>query len=233
MRPLPIRVRLTAWYFGVLAAAFALFGAVAFFAMRQSIQATVDESLRDRAAGIQALMEQILPEGPERLEDELREHSELREEGDLSQVCDQGGHWIYRSQLMKRYDVPVLETPNHKLYNFERQGVPLRVLATTVYFASRAYGVQVAAPMDDFNDALNHFRSVLLLLTPLLLLVASAGGYWMSRRALAPVDEITQAAQRISSRNLSSRLAVPQSRDELQQLSETLNGMLERLEAAF
>jgi heavy metal sensor kinase len=233
MRPLPIRVRLTAWYFGVLAAAFALFGAVAFFAMRQSIQATVDESLRDRAAGIQALMEQILPEGPERLEDELREHSELREEGDLSQVCDQGGHWIYRSQLMKRYDVPVLETPNHKLYNFERQGVPLRVLATTVYFASRAYSVQVAAPMDDFNDALNHFRSVLLLLTPLLLLVASAGGYWMSRRALAPVDEITQAAQRISSRNLSSRLAVPQSRDELQQLSETLNGMLERLEAAF
>ncbi len=38
MRPLPIRVRLTAWYFGVLAVAFALFGAVAFFAMRQSIQ---------------------------------------------------------------------------------------------------------------------------------------------------------------------------------------------------
>ncbi len=55
----------------------------------------------------------------------------------------------------------------------------------------------------------------------------------MSRRALAPVDEITQGAERISSRNLSSRLTVPQSRDELQHLSETLNGMLERLEAAF
>jgi heavy metal sensor kinase len=87
--------------------------------------------------------------------------------------------------------------------------------------------------MDDFNEALDHFRGVLLLLIPMLLLLASAGGYWMSRRALAPVVQITQTAERIGSRDLSSRLAVPQSHDELQHLSETLNGMLERLEAAF
>jgi len=70
-------------------------------------------------------------------------------------------------------------------------------------------------------------------LMPLLLLLASVGGYWMSRQALRPVDEITQAAQRISHKSISSRLKVPQSRDELQRLSETLNGMLERLEGAF
>jgi len=66
MRPLPIRVKLTAWYFAVLAATFALFGTIAFFAMRKSIETTVDESLRDRASGIQELMERVLPEGPER-----------------------------------------------------------------------------------------------------------------------------------------------------------------------
>jgi heavy metal sensor kinase len=233
MKPLPIRIRLTAWYFAVLALSLALFGAVAFFSMRNSIETTVDESLRDRADGIQELMEHVLPEGPERLEDELREHSELRAEGDLSQVCDEGGRWIYRSPLMNRYEVPRLETSSPKLYNLERQGLPLRVLATTVRVAARTYRVQVASPMDDFNEALDHFRGVLLLLIPLLLLLASAGGYWMSRRALAPVLQITQTAESISSRNLSSRLAVPQSRDELQHLSETLNGMLERLEAAF
>ena len=95
MKPLPIRIRLTAWYFAVLALSLALFGAIAFFSMRRSIETTVDESLRDRADGIQELMEHVLPEGTERLEDELREHSELRAEGDLSQVCDQGGDWIY------------------------------------------------------------------------------------------------------------------------------------------
>ena len=177
MKPLPIKIRLTAWYFAVLALSLALFGAIAFFSMRRSIETTVDESLRDRADGIQELMEHVLPEGTERLEDELREHSELRAEGDLSQVCDQGGDWIYRSPLMKRYDVPWLETSSPRVYNLERQGLPLRVLATSVRFADHTYHVQVASPMDDFNEALDHFRGVLLLLIPLLLLLASAGGY--------------------------------------------------------
>ena len=81
MKPLPIRVKLTAWYSAVLGVTFALFGAVAFFGMQKSIETTVDESLRDRASGIQELMERVLSEGPERLGDELREHSELSEEG--------------------------------------------------------------------------------------------------------------------------------------------------------
>src|SRR5215471_1562584 len=132
MNPLPIRIRLTAWYFAVLALSLAVLGVVAFFSMRKSIETTVDESLRDRAAGIQEVMEHVLPEGPERLEDELREHSELREEGDLSQVWDQGGKWIYRSPLMRRYDVARVEMSGPRFYTLEGQGQPLRVLATTV-----------------------------------------------------------------------------------------------------
>jgi heavy metal sensor kinase len=64
------------------------------------------------------------------------------------------------------------------------------------------------------------------------LLAASAGGYWMSRRALAPVDEVTDAARLIGLQNLSVRLPVPHTGDELQRLSETWNRMLERLDSA-
>lgn len=96
-----------------------------------------------------------------------------------------------------------------------------------------SYRVQVAAPMDDFYDSLDRFKWVVVLLTPVLIVLGSAGGYWLSRRALSPVDGITRAAQDINSRNLSKRLEVPQSGDELQRLSETLNSMLQRLEAAF
>ena len=52
---------------------------------------------------------------------------------------------------------------------------------------------------------------------------------WLSRRALVPVDQITRAAEDINSHNLAKRLDVPQSGDELQRLSQTLNNMLERL----
>jgi heavy metal sensor kinase len=93
--------------------------------------------------------------------------------------------------------------------------------------------VQLAYPLDDFYEALARFRRVLFLSSPLLLLLASAGGYWLSRRALAPVDQIIREARSIGAQNLSSRLVVPHTRDELQRLSETLNGMLARLEQAF
>ncbi len=233
MKQLPIRLKLTAWYFAVLGVTLTLFGGIAYFAMQESIEATVDESLRDQAHGIRELMTQFLPEGTERVADELREHSELEEEGDLSQVSDEDGHWIYRSSLMERYGVPSTGIGKPALASLRLKDMPLRVLTSEAKLGGRTYRIQVAVPMDDFYDALDHFKWMLFLLSPLLLILASAGGYWMSRRALRPVDEINKGAQSITSKNLSSRLSVPQSHDELQRLSETLNAMLQRLESAF
>jgi signal transduction histidine kinase len=65
------------------------------------------------------------------------------------------------------------------------------------------------------------------------LLLASGAGYLMSRRALAPVDRITQTARSITGDDLSQRLAVPQTGDELERLSQTLNEMIARIESAF
>jgi len=87
--------------------------------------------------------------------------------------------------------------------------------------------------MDDFYEAQTRFRNLLLALIPLLLIVATSAGYWMSRRALAPVDRITTAAQQINVHNLSARLAVPDTSDELQRLAETLNAMLARIESSL
>jgi signal transduction histidine kinase len=76
------------------------------------------------------------------------------------------------------------------------------------------------------------FRQLVFLLIPAVLVVACAGGYWLSSRALRPVDEITTVAKSISLQNLSSRIAVPRTGDELQRMSETWNEVLERLDAA-
>ena len=68
---------------------------------------------------------------------------------------------------------------------------------------------------------------------PLLFLIAAAGGYWLSRRALAPVDSIVQTARAITGTNLDSRLKKLETGDELQRLSDTVNEMLDRIESAF
>jgi HAMP domain-containing protein len=83
----------------------------------------------------------------------------------------------------------------------------------------------MAAPMAEVYDILNDFKWDLVASIPVVLVLASAGGYWMNRRALAPVDGITSTARSISEHNLSMRLSIPATGDELQRLSETFNQM--------
>lgn len=73
----------------------------------------------------------------------------------------------------------------------------------------------------------------LLLGSPIMVVVAGAGGYFLARRALAPIDEITRTARRISVEDLSRRLDLPPSRDEVGRLAATFDDMLDRLEGAF
>jgi signal transduction histidine kinase len=95
-----------------------------------------------------------------------------------------------------------------------------------------SYTIQVATPLKEFYEVLERFRLILWFSAPLLLIGAGLEGYLISRRALKPVDQITTAAESISITNLSDRLEVPRSSDELQRLSETLNRMLARLDAS-
>jgi heavy metal sensor kinase len=68
---------------------------------------------------------------------------------------------------------------------------------------------------------------------PIIISIAVGSGYWLMRRSLSPVDEITRRAEGITSTNLSDRLPVIQTGDELERLSVSLNRMIERLDGAF
>jgi signal transduction histidine kinase len=59
------------------------------------------------------------------------------------------------------------------------------------------------------------------------------GAYFLAKRALAPIDTITQTAREISASELSARLNMPHAYQEVAQLAETFDQMLERLEASF
>jgi signal transduction histidine kinase len=59
------------------------------------------------------------------------------------------------------------------------------------------------------------------------------GGWWITRKALAPVTALTQAAEQKSDRNLSERLPVTGSGDELDRLTEVFNDMTSRLDGSF
>ena len=79
---------------------------------------------------------------------------------------------------------------------------------------------------------LNRLTRTLLTMIPIALLIAGAGGMFLTGRALAPIRAVTQAAGRIGVEDLSERLPV-RGKDEFAKLEETFNGMLARLEASF
>ena len=68
---------------------------------------------------------------------------------------------------------------------------------------------------------------------PAVGVVVFFGGMWLARRTVAPLAELSAAAERISARSPSERLPVPATQDEIAKLTEVLNRSFDRLQASY
>src|SRR5690348_4613001 len=106
------RFRLTAWYLAMLALGLGLFGIGSWYAMRVSVFHTIDEELAARIHGVASFMQlRIASLSPAEIRDEFREHS-LAPGGDLFQVRDSGGAWLYRSAVLEDNQIAI-RSPEH------------------------------------------------------------------------------------------------------------------------
>ena len=83
------------------------------------------------------------------------------------------------------------------------------------------------------TERLAQLRRLLLYTSLSAFAVFAVGVYILSRQVLLPVKKVTEAAAGVSSAELSQRVPVPKSRDEVQEMAVTLNHMLDRLEESF
>jgi heavy metal sensor kinase len=93
--------------------------------------------------------------------------------------------------------------------------------------------VAIGAPLGPNQRVLKDFTLVYVVIIPGALILGSFLGWVMAGRALTPVKDVAQAAQRISGSNLSLRIPTRQAGDELDYLILTFNRMIERLESSF
>lgn len=91
--------------------------------------------------------------------------------------------------------------------------------------------VQIPYPLTEMNRAITGLANAFMLLLPLALIGAAAGGYALTAAALSPVRRMAQAANRIDAQRLSERLPVA-GKDEFWNLARVINSMLDRLEDA-
>jgi heavy metal sensor kinase len=238
MKTLPIRLKLTLWYTSITCLTFLAAALAIYFTIRISVQRNADRELAVRFEGIRIFLQKADSYSTiEQLSHELQERGGVRLNGDPFQVVNQEGQWVYRPasvlqlNLPAEYPQPVSE--RYHLYTFESQGRKFRILAGTIRSSDQSYGVQIVSNITPIYDILSRILWVSLAGIPFILVVAGAGGYWLSKRAMQPVLHITQTAKNIGELNLAERLAVSPAHDELRELSETLNDMLRRLETAF
>jgi two-component system OmpR family sensor kinase len=109
----------------------------------------------------------------------------------------------------------------------------LRAYLRPLNVASQAYRLVVMQSLHPRRELLEDVRDTFLWIIPIVLVLASVGGYFLARKSLAPVVVMAMQAQNMGAQNLQGRLAVPNRRDELGQLALSFNQLLERLEQTF
>ncbi len=93
--------------------------------------------------------------------------------------------------------------------------------------------LQIAVPMTLLETQISKRLTLLELGIPFVLFIATLGGLFLSARALAPVKRMIDITENIKAGELSSRVPVPNAKDEIKKLALTLNAMLDRIQQAF
>jgi heavy metal sensor kinase len=238
-----IRFRLTVWYAGLLAGLLVLFGFSVYLGLSQYLGWTMEETLSQQAKQIgSAWLGEVGVSGESYVAEEINEHFSPKINGRFVRITRSDGGVMYLSDEpeSKRFDpslVPPLkaqagqESLREELLSGDG-GLMIFALPFTAKDGAR-YVIEVGASSHEIERALHGLLLAIAIGLPVVVTVAIAGGYLLMRRALRPIDEITQSAERITSRNLGERLPAPKTGDELERLSVGLNRMIARLDESF
>ena len=198
-----MRLRLTAWYVALLAAAVTLLGVFVVSRLNAGLTGAVDRTLSGAIA-------------------------QLVRGGDIdatavttAQILDDGRVVAWRGALGR---TPLANAAG-PAFTRTIAGEEYRIRAS----AAGAQLLVVAQSLDGVQDAADRVITLILIAGPAALLLAAAGGWWLAGKALRPVGRMAGEAERIEIDRLERRIPVPAPRDELARLATTLNAMLDRL----
>ena len=153
------------------------------------------------------------------------------------QVYSTNGELLYFTPEARRNPVPNSEKlaaiPDEHIVTIPGVNPPYRIMSGGAKIGERRVVVQVARSEATIMQDLNQLLYILLLGLPVGVAAAGVGGYVLARRALAPVDRMSERARSINAERLNDRLPVDNPDDELGRLATVFNETLMRLESSF
>lgn len=242
--------RLVAWYAGLLTIVFVLLGALTFMFLRHYLEANLlDIQLRRARQIADTLLAAASRKGDEALAREVDDLYSPEANQRFIRITRGDGRLMYASgmpadDVFNPSTVPMFtpaeawslqSTRTHSLLRKEILPGGGLLIAALAYSApdQQRYIVEVGASTAGTEATLTQLLFMLALGLPAAILIAVGGGFVLVRRALTPVDQLAHKAEEITQHNLSERLPVVRTGDELEHLANSLNHMISRLEEAI
>ena len=229
MKRLPVRLRLTLAFAVAMAVVLAGVGAFLYVRLEDSLDEQLNDTLEARAESIEALVRtQGADLDPAALES--------GDDDGFSQLLTAHGTLVASSASVS--DGPVITAAEAAAAPFLRElpsqaGSRFRLLAAPAVHDGETFVIVAGASLEDRDDALAGLLAQLFIVGPVALVLSSLAGYLLAAAALRPVEAMRRQAATISSDQAGQRLPLPEARDEIRRLGETLNAMLGRLEAGL
>jgi heavy metal sensor kinase len=111
---------------------------------------------------------------------------------------------------------------------------PYRIITRSVKIGNSCkYVLQVGIYMKLSYKTVENMEENFLMSVPILIIFGIIGGWFISRKSLSPIKNITENTREINSSNLNKRLVTVHTGDEVEELANTINLMLDRIEESF
>jgi heavy metal sensor kinase len=229
-----IRVRLTAWYVAFFSLLFVLFGIFLYSILSSALESRLQESLAAQVNTAAVLLpDELVEEKGDAPKAAAEVVAEMR--GSSIGILMDGRVLAGDAQLCRTVAAEVAGNPRDEIaLSLPKVGPRgFRAAVRRLTQDGRTYLVIAAASLDFVSADLAIVRRVLLFAIPLLIAMAGLGGYWLTKRSLAPLGWMAEQAKHITSSNLDKRLEIGNAAEELTVLSASFNELLSRLDQTF
>lgn len=174
----------------------------------------------------------------------VREYPDIELKGIIVEVYDPSREIIFSSSVSEEERFPVTEEMWGKIFHNEKSLTTLsvmdgltsmRILTKPVFHGNRlVYIIQVGSSIHDIQTTLENLLLLNLLFIPATTVLIGGGGWFLTKRALKPLDAVISASHRISSGDLQHRIEVSEGNSqEIRDLTAAFNDMITRLEKSF
>ncbi|MFD2117656.1 sensor histidine kinase [Paenibacillus yanchengensis] len=239
-----IRLRLTLWYSGLLAATILVLGAAIYYIVQWNTYSTVKQQLVEHDRSLDITGTAIFNQSDWKIDLNVSRNTFKDEKDIFIQLINYREGVIARSNNIVRqnFDLPYPEQSDNQAVGFKKVKVDINkqkfsmlIHQRPIPFQGETIGLlQIAAFTYNEEQVLSNLRTIFIIASLAMLMIAFTLGLVIAHQALRPIERVIQATRQIEKgSDLSMRIPYTGPKDELNALVHTLNTMLSRLEVAY